>query len=381
MDDFPLHLWLFLPRDGRGQTPTAGMGGKTSTPAVSVEAAATSGEVSGGTRGAGVPPSTGGPNFNPASSTPQGPSGDDKEEERPMISFIAHVPSPIQAELERLQFLFLLRLKDSFNELKTSAMRFLSLVKPANEQGSPLVMSPVTPRQRWSLGNRHNTLTNYDENTGGVQTTEEPVSNLFEEQEKTSSASIGGCVIVRTLQADILLPSLMTHEKTPPPRAASVESHRATPTNTPALSSASPEPGPPSPFTTPTRLPIPHPPLPPSFLTLPTPHSVSESCSSLLSQTGSATSQTGFQQVPPTRTMSDTRLTSLQTEQQRSMSGSQTSLPILYESRGQGSNVGYHGDGCHGDNEEMVEEGEFVMVHSVRRGEEEEKQRQEIDTR
>ena len=78
--------------------------------------------------------------------------------------------------------------------------------------------------------------------------------------------------------------------------------------------------------------------------------------------------------------MSDTRLTSLQTEPQRSMSGSQTSLPILYESRGQGSNVGYNGDGCHGDNEEM-EEGEFVMVHSVRRGEEEEKQRQEIDTR
>ena len=74
--------------------------------------------------------------------------------------------------------------------------------------------------------------------------------------------------------------------------------------------------------------------------------------------------------------MSETRLTSLQSEK-RSMSGSQTSLPVLYESGGQRSSD-YHGDefGNHG-NEEVVEEGEFVMVHSVT----DERKEQVVDTR
>ena len=71
--------------------------------------------------------------------------------------------------------------------------------------------------------------------------------------------------------------------------------------------------------------------------------------------------------------MSETRLTSLHSEQ-RSLSGSQTSLPVLYESGGQRSS-GYHGDEFgRRDNEEM---GEFVMVHSVTG----ERKEQVVDTR
>jgi hypothetical protein len=372
VDDFPLHLWLFLPREKRRETPT--VGAKISTPAVSVGTATPHGgttEASETRRpnSLGVPP--GDRNMNPSSSPLQKPPRD--ADERPMMSFIAHVSSPVRAELERLQFLFLLRLKDSFNELKTSAMRFLSLLNPADEQESPLVTSPLTPRHAQSLGNRHDTLTNNEE----CVMSDQPVSNLFEEQvsrEKTGSASIAGCVIVRNLQIDILLPSIFTTEKTPPPKAP--ESCRATPTTPPVLSSVSPEPAPPpvlSPLTTPPRLSSPHPPLPPSSLTLP--HTGSRS--SLLCQT-SSTSQTSFQQqlLPQqvhARTMSETRLTSLHSEQ-RSLSGSQTSLPVLYESGGQRSS-GYHGDefGRH-DNEEM---GEFVMVHSVTG----ERKEQVVDTR
>ena len=391
VDDFPLHLWLFLPRQKRDETPT---GGKFVTPAIPGQPPPPTGVMG---DGGPVREPPGDPNFNPSTSSPLQPSLVGSDEERPMISFIAHVSSPIQAELERLQFLFLLRLKDSFNELKTSAMKFLSLVKPVEEQEPSLVTSPATPRHR-SLGNRHDTLTDEDDFVvGGATDSDKPVQNLFEEEvnrEKNSSASIAGCIVVRHLQADILLPSIFT-EKTPPPRAAG--SCRATPTNTPQHSSMSPEPPPaPSPLATPIRLASPQPPLPPSSLTLPPPHpphSHSGSPSSLLSQT-SSTSQTSFgqhyhenhlavsQQQMPARTMSETRLTSLQTR--HTLAGSHTSLPVLYESGGQGSS-GHHGDrdldGYRGDQTgrhgEEVVEGEFVMVHTVTV----ERREQSVDTR
>ena len=67
-------------------------------------------------------------------------------ERRPTISFIAFVPDPITAELERLQFLFLLRLKDSLVDLKSSAMKFLSLTAEAAAEEVLQITSPMTPR-------------------------------------------------------------------------------------------------------------------------------------------------------------------------------------------------------------------------------------------
>ena len=358
VDDFPLHLWLFLPRERRG----AVSGGEYSNPSINPSDEATP---------HGIPPVDCGNHQTYPDSGRTAPLSspssvaDGNDEAPPMISFVAHVPSLIRAELERLQFLFLLRLKDSFTELKTSAMRFLSLLKPVSERGAPVVTSPVTPR----LGKRHDTLTGEEWES---QNLVKPVLNSPDEhgdgREGEGAATIGGCVIVRLLQADILLPSMISEQDTP---TGAADNTLDTPTHTPLLSPNSQVATPPvgsSPLMTPTRSVSPHPPVPPSPLTQhtltpshlsPPPHSYSSS--------PSETSQTSFESHMPTRTMSETRLTSFQTGQssfQTGQSGSQISLPVLFETtQGQRSD-GRHGDRVRRHGEEMVE-GEFVMVHSL----------------
>ena len=357
VDDFPLHLWLFLPREKARGPP----GAKFSTPAIStinnltthiakIEGDRASDSTAGdttsgeGCQGLYAPPLQ-------LSSLPPETNGNDNADSLPMISFVAHVPSPIRAELERLQFLFLLRLKDSLTELKASAMKFLDLLQPLKDEGdAPLVTSPVTPRSR-SLGNRHNTLTS-DDIEGAVATDPDPVkpvSNPFsedeteDEEEKSSSASIAGCVIVRSLQADILLPSLF-NEATQQVSAAGVGVGVDTPINSPPLllspSSSligamplSQSATPPSQSGTPTKAgsplrPLPVPPSPltqsttlsPSLLPHPPPSPMSGSQSSLHSQT----SQTGL--TRETRETSQTSQTGLTRETRGSSQTSQTGL-------------------------------------------------------
>ena len=289
-----------------------------------------------------------------------------------MVSFIAHISDPIRAELERLQFLFLLRLKDSFTELKEAMMEFLSLMSPS--EGDKIseeeeVLSPTTPRHPL-LGARHDTLVAGDDFAAGseggegegermntewesveisdfkpvlsqtetasgpaelVSGPDEPVS-----RENSSSATIAGCVLVRSIQADILLPTIF-NEKTN--SGGLGESDKNTPINSPLLSPSHP-PAPPeqhSPseirVTLPRNLP------PPSPLSHTLTHSQHEtievqqssrsaSQSSLLSQT-SQTSQTSFQQQ-----ISESHV-SVTVTRETGLSGSQTSLPILFEPRGQ----------------------------------------------
>ena len=385
VEDFPLHLWLFLPRERRGEDEGANFNSQGvlrdihRTPTRSVGGQPT--QAMGDFKIEGTSQSHEPKNFDPLpaqnfDSLPRnlGPLPQNLDPlhlrtpsksgtERPLISFIAHVPDPIRAKLERLQFLFLLRLKDSFNDLKNAALKFLTLVALGNDKKSPAELtSPTTPL----LGNRHDTLVSREEcesseevtrefgdevteretdvNTrqpaeGEVQrsntTTSEPVPNG-----KSESASIAGCVIVRSVRADILLPTIFSEKTRGVPASGK---------NTPINSPLSPSPLPDLtqlPESTATRLLSPSrptssspSPLAPHTLTHPPDQhtvthtlgtqpqpSITGSQSSLLSQT-SSTSQTSFQAlVTQSQAASGAGLTG-----QSGLTGSQTSLPILFD--------------------------------------------------
>lgn len=194
-----------------------------------------------------------------------------------MISFIAHVSDPIHAELERLQLLFLLRLKDSFSELKEQMMKFLTLMSPGDDKEiTDEALNQTTPRQPLLSNRRHDTQvgdkgeegTGLDEEREGgnenlrmevrewesvemsdlhrksdtLQTsppnrdsqsnTVQNFSNPFQNEKSSSSASIAGCVLVHSLQVDILLPSIFS-EKTD--ASAMNQSLNNTPVNTPSV--------------------------------------------------------------------------------------------------------------------------------------------------
>ena len=213
VDDFPLHLWVFLPQRKREGEGFFG------------QAAA------------------------PSPSSPSPPSSP-PENDCPKISFLAHVSDPIRAELERLQLLFLLRLKDSFAAFKTSIMKFLTLRPP--EAVVEELRSPGTPRgwgeeeaepplgaeeggREWR-GGRHGERKGGEE--GAVPSVEHEGAGEFgpdkssqSSEKKDVSTTIGGCVVVRSVQADILLPSLYV---TKPCKGTNTE------TNTPVTGPSSP---------------------------------------------------------------------------------------------------------------------------------------------
>ena len=130
VDDFPVHMWLFLP---------------PSSPDTS------------------LPPS---PSIQPTSLL-----------QDPKFSFIAHIPAVVKAELERLQLLFIMRLKDSFTAFKTSLMKFLD-------------PDTFAPHLKETLAAHR--LANRDADM-------EPA---------TPPTTISGCVVLDRLEASILLPTL-----------------------------------------------------------------------------------------------------------------------------------------------------------------------------
>ena len=142
VNDFPVHLWLFLPAND--------------------------------------------------DHVPQSPSpGDNK----PTFSFIVHTPETITAELERLQFLFLMRLKDSFAVFKETLMGFLTL--PSIEQQveeEKKEAASQTSSERVSLASTDESGSSSDRLKKGVA---------------ALSASVAGCIVVNSIQANILLPSLV----------------------------------------------------------------------------------------------------------------------------------------------------------------------------
>lgn len=131
VDDFPVHVWLFLP------------------------------------------PSS------PDSSLPSSPSPQPRPFGLldPRFSIIAHVPAEVRAELERLQLLFIMRLKDSVTAFKTSLMKFLD---PATF--APHLKETMEARR---LANKEADL--------------EPPS---------PTVTISGCIILNGVEASIMLPTL-----------------------------------------------------------------------------------------------------------------------------------------------------------------------------
>ncbi len=123
INDFPVHIWFFLPPS-------------------SLDSAS-------------------GPS---PSDTPPSPAD-------PKFSFLVHVPQDIRLELERLQLLFLMRLKDSANIFKSSLMKFLDIGKMDND------------------------------------TSETLPTHVHED---TAPNTISGCVVMSCVEASILLPTLYT---------------------------------------------------------------------------------------------------------------------------------------------------------------------------
>lgn len=380
VDDFPLHLWLFLPRQREGEDNFHRGAPQHSTPTTQF-----SSERGTTQEGVNIPSIvTPGSSQHPLSSNFTSPLHVPTAtplDNHPMISFIAHVSDPICAELERLQLLFLMRLKDSFTELKSSMMKFLTLTSEVAVEESLHITTTTTPRvfgrrdtsvddveggreggeqgagleeQRSGGGSRTDCRTasewNALRNTEAVELLHSLDALDSSEQDsntKNLSASIAGCVIVRSLQADILLPSIFTDKS-----SKVVGSGKNTPVNTPLSPPSSPLPPPscvpdhsdtlspctptrllsptgsslspslPSPITHTHVEPQPGRDLPRTLAVISQPLSGSQS--SLVSQTSqtSSTSQTSYS-VSQVR-LPGSRLESGQT-------GSQTSLPILFE--------------------------------------------------
>ncbi len=175
ISDFPLHVWLFLPPSPMDSTHPSPLDSTHPSPLDS------------------APPPT-------PSSTPVVPE--------PKFSLIAHVPSEIRVELERLQLLFLLRLKDSFTAFKTTLMKFLD----------PDTFAP----------NLKKTLE----------------AHRVSSPDATPPATISGCIAVSQVEASILLPTLYTSRTqpssrvtTPPPR----EDHSEDPLTTPSKEGPRPQ--------------------------------------------------------------------------------------------------------------------------------------------
>ena len=148
--DFPLHLWVFLPTED--------------------------------------------------TTTPLSP---DSNQNDPTFCFIAHAPNAVHAELERLQLLFIMRLKDSFADFKDSLKKFLtlkSLELPAQEPSSDKLAQCQTPPTREEP----------DKGEEERRDTDERAPSRASNGLQDVSASIGGCVIMHSVVADIILPSLYT---------------------------------------------------------------------------------------------------------------------------------------------------------------------------
>ena len=163
--DFPLHLWVFLPTEDTTTPPSPG-----------------------------------------------------RNQNEPTFCFIAHAPDVVHAELERLQLLFIMRLKDSFADFKDSLKKFLtlkSLELPAQKPLSDKLTQCQTPPTREEpdkLAQCQTPPTRGEPDKGEEERrdTVERAPSRASNRLQDVSASIGGCVIIHSVVADIVLPSLYT---------------------------------------------------------------------------------------------------------------------------------------------------------------------------
>ena len=211
VDDFPVHVWVFIPPSLLDKSL-----GNQDTPSFSTP----------------VHPTTTG-----------GGGAQNEKVHDPMISFIAHAPQPIRAQLERLQLLFIMRLKDSFTEFKNTLMEFLVL---PSANGNKMAKKKEVEREtegrherdsdgskgergeKEMIGYRHpevlgqrqvqgtsktrqdqaavqDTLSIHDKST----TVRGSTPSIFSSGEGEVSATISGCVLVETVEVCIVLPSIL----------------------------------------------------------------------------------------------------------------------------------------------------------------------------
>ena len=222
VDDFPIHVWVFIPPSLLDKSLA------NQEPALPAAPA----------------------------STPTGGAHSDKVHDA-MISFIAHAPQPIKAQLERLQLLFIMRLKDSFTDFKNSLMKFLvlpsagdkSATKSQGERGKKrgeeregqvdekvlemanLSCSAEDPQHLQILDSLSSTVqarnsTNLQHVRSASQDHIQVVKSTIQDRstargstpssmlssgssESDVSATISGCVIVESVEACIILPSII----------------------------------------------------------------------------------------------------------------------------------------------------------------------------
>ena len=163
VEDFPLNVWLFLPQDEEGA-------GQRDSPTPSQE----------------------------------------RKNKEPTISFIAHSPGVIRAELERLQLLFLMRLKDSFTAFKNTLVKFLQLPSPPPPP-PPSTSTTTSHESHDPSSGSHDRPARSRTPEDGVNTGETPPQRKPPDE---VSASIAGCLLVEAVQANIMLPSLYTDRPT-----------------------------------------------------------------------------------------------------------------------------------------------------------------------
>ena len=183
VDDFPVHAWVFIP------------------PSLLDKSLA---------------------NQEPAQSTPPSGVQNDRVNDA-MFSFIAHAPQPIKVQLERLQLLFIMRLKDSFTEFKNSLMQFLALpstnTKLAKKQaeqdhqggvgggGGGMCVSDCETDERM-------VDSPCPEDSGHLRVQDTSAvrgstPSIFGGSDSDVSATISGCVLVESVEACIILPSIL----------------------------------------------------------------------------------------------------------------------------------------------------------------------------
>lgn len=113
-------------------------------------------------------------------STPSGSPEPLSHSNDPFLSFLAHAPNVIQVELNRAQLLFLMRLKDSITLFKNHLMDFLDT-------------SVIIPPKRTTSPAKDSLKSASDDSDA----TEKP-------------KTLSGCVVVESVQANILLPSIFS---------------------------------------------------------------------------------------------------------------------------------------------------------------------------
>lgn len=169
------------------------------------------------------------PSMNTTSDPPSpSPSSSSNPPSQPSLVFIAHAPRTIRAELERLQLLFLMRLKDSLSLFKSSLMKFLTLpssvkqqveasLSLAQEMLKPLDVTPLEcSSSKESSSQEGDSVPGEDTlrmEEGAVSPNDSSTPSSSPKdllKGKALSASVAGCVVVEAVEANILLPSLVS---------------------------------------------------------------------------------------------------------------------------------------------------------------------------